>query len=520
MSHPSQVASAQEPATPFRVQERRAGVLLPVSSLPSRGPIGDLDGAAPFIDWLAEAGMGIWQILPLGPTDIYGSPYSSWSTFSGSPDFVGVQWCIDAGLLPESTLLETTPEVDYAETISWKRPLILRAAQGLLDDPTHPWTEALETFVEGAPWATDCALYYALKCAYDDAPWWTWPEPIKRREPQALERALSDLTAQVETWRTALFLFERQWSEIRAYARSRDVQIVGDMPIYVGAQSVDVWTHQELFQLTASGEPERVAGVPPDAYSDTGQLWGNPLFHWEACAREGYGWWIDRAARALEMCDALRVDHFIGFTRYWAVDSGSEDATNGTWNPGPGRPLFDALVQALGGLALIAEDLGLVDDATLALRDELGLPGMRVIQFGLGPDAEAAHQVDAHVPLSVVYTGTHDSPTVRGWWEGLSSQAQGQVGLGEVAQEVVVAAIELALSSRSFWAVIPAQDLLGLGEDARMNQPGTLGGNWVWRLPDAGMGSELARWVRARLWATDRLNVRDPGTTDPDQGAV
>jgi 4-alpha-glucanotransferase len=504
--------------TPFRVQERRAGVLLPVSSLSSPGPIGDLDGAAAFIDWLAEAGLGIWQILPLGPTDIYGSPYSSWSSLSGSPDFVGVQWCVDAGLLPESTRLERTPEVDYSETLARKRPLILQAAQALLDDPTHRWAEDLETFVERAPWATDCALYYALKCAHDDAPWWTWPEAIKRREAQALERALSGLTRQVETWRAALFLFERQWSEVRTYARSHDVQIVGDMPIYVGAQSVDVWCHQELFELTSSGAPGRVAGVPPDAYSDTGQLWGNPLFDWQACEREGYRWWIDRAARALEMCDALRVDHFIGFTRYWAVESGSKDARNGSWQVGPGRPLFDALTESLGGLALIAEDLGLVDDATLALRDELGLPGMRVIQFGLGPDAELDHQVEAHVPLSVVYTGTHDSPTMRGWWEALTPQAQGAVGLGEVSQKVVVAAIELALSSRSFWAVIPAQDLLGLGADARMNQPGTLGGNWVWRLPDEGVDSTLARWVRERLSETGRLSVRGAGTNEPGPG--
>ena len=520
MGHRSQLSFAQEPDAPFRFQERRAGVLLPVSSLSSRGPIGDLDGATEFIDWLVEAGMGIWQILPLGPTDIYGSPYSTWSTLSGSPDFVGVQWCIDGGLLPASTPLETTAEVDYEETLARKRPLILKAARGLLDDPGHPWTAALAAFVEAAPWATDAALYYALSCAHDGAPWWTWPEPIRRREPAAVARAFVEHEPQIETWRAALFLFERQWSEVQRYAGSLDVQIVGDMPIYVGAQSVDVWMHQGLFELAPSGQPERVAGVPPDAYSETGQLWGNPLFDWEACAREDYAWWIERTARSLELCDALRVDHFIGFTRYWAVESGSVDATKGTWNPGPGRPVFDALTRALGGLALIAEDLGLVDDATLALRDELGLPGMRVIQFGLGPDAEATHHVDAHVPFSVVYTGTHDSPTVRGWWERLTPQAQRQVDLGEVSEEVVNAAIELALRSRSFWSVIPAQDLLGLGDEARMNQPGTLGGNWVWRLPQGAMTSELARSIRSRLSATGRLNVRGTSAADADEGPV
>lgn len=503
-------ADSAQAAAPFNIQERIGGVLLPVSSLPSPGPIGDLDGAKPFIGWLAEAGMGLWQILPLGPTDIYGSPYSSWSAFSGSPDFVGIQWCIEAGLLPEDAALPVTQEVDYRMTLEAKRPLVLRAARELLKRPDHPWADELDRFIQTAPWATEAALYYALKMAHEDAPWWRWPSSFRTRERGALERAKRRWSTDLETWRAALFLFELQWAQVRSHASACGVRIVGDMPIYVGAESVDVWAHQELFELDDSGQPTRISGVPPDAYSETGQLWGNPLFVWEACAAENYRWWIERTARSMELCDALRVDHFIGFNRYWAVEAGAEDATLGTWNRGPGRPIFDALEGALGGLALIAEDLGSVDDATLELRDALGLPGMRVLQFGLGLDSEPIHHPDHHVPRSVVYTGTHDSPTFLGWWRALTSDEQRATGLGPSEEEALAQAVEMALSSPSFWAVLPAQDLLGLGDEARMNQPGTLGGNWVWRLPADGLSGALAVSLRQRLERAGR-RVRSDG---------
>jgi len=489
---------------PFYLPERRAGVLLPVSSLGGGGPIGNLDGARDFIDSLAESGMSLWQILPLVPTDDLGSPYSSWSTLSGNPDLVGLKGCANVGLLDGIDELPACDCVNYESTRNDKRPRVLAAAQSLLENPSHPWSGELKRFIARASWATDAATFYAIKRAHSGAPWWEWPEALRRFETSAVERFQRECSHDVELWRAALFLFEHQWGAVRRYAMARGIRLVGDMPIYVGRDSVDVWANQGLFELDDTGAPRRVAGVPPDAYSETGQLWGNPLFDWEAMARDGYRWWIERVARTLEHCDALRIDHFIGFARYWAVPAEAEDAREGTWTPGPGRAVFDAISEALGHLPLIAEDLGSVDETTVALRDALELPGMKVIQFGFDGTPGNPHHVDQHTPLSVVYTGTHDGPTARGWWEAQDDGAREWMNLAGDGEGAARAMIRLALESESFWAIVPLQDLLGLDDAARMNRPGTLEGNWIWRAPERALHADLSSALRAEVERSDR----------------
>ncbi len=411
LQHPEDLAEV--------VHERRAGVLLPVSAL------GDLDGAVAFIDWLADAGMSLWQILPLGPTDEYDCPYSSWSALSGNPALNGTE----VGLAPAD-----------------------------------------------APWADDAALFASIKADQGGAPWWDWPEPLRDRDEQALSEASVRLAKPIAAYRYRLLQFEAQWRQIRRYAVASGVQIVGDIPIYVGGDSVDVWVNPGLFRR------DQVAGAPPDDFSETGQWWGNPVYDWDAMKADGYRWWIDRVRRSLDHCDVLRLDHFIGFSRYWSIPADAADASEGRWEPGPGIDLFVALTEALGALPIIVEDLGDVDQSTRDLRDDLGLPGMVVTQFGM-----------EHRECAVVYPGTHDNDTLRG-------------ALGDVSEAAVWEAIDESLSSPARWAVVQMQDLLGLGSEARMNTPGTVGPqNWSWRLPDDALTKALAREVRTRLRHARRL---------------
>lgn len=485
--------------------DRRAGVLHPVSALGGSGPIGDLDGAIPFIDWLVDAGVGLWQVLPLVPTDANGSPYSTWSTLSGNPDLVGLAWCVRAGLLPPHARLPSRDRVDYAEASVGKRLLVLEAAQSLLNQPDHVWSADLKQFLATQEWAREAATFYALRKAHGDTPWWEWPAPIRGQEPDAIAEALQGREDEVQTWCAALFLFERQWAEVRRYAASRGVRMVGDVPIYVGQDSVDVWANQSMFLLGPDGRPTHVSGVPPDAYSETGQRWGNPLFDWPAMAEDDYAWWIKRVERLLQHCDAMRVDHFIGFSRYWCIDAAEDTALNGEWKAGPGRAVFDAIEQALGSLPLIAEDLGSVDEGTIALRENVGLPGMRVLQFGLDGNPENIHHPSNHPVFSVAYSGTHDAPTMRGWWNGLSDDERHRADAGFDGDQAVRTLVDRTLQSQAVWAILPLQDLLGLGDEARMNVPGTVEGNWVWRQPGRELDTEIAQDLRTRIRRSGRL---------------
>ena len=494
-------------------EDRRAGVLQPISALGGSGPIGDLDDATAFIDWLVEAGAGIWQFLPLVPTDDLGSPYSSWSTLSGNPDLVGLGWCVRHGLLPTGTRLPRSEAVDYAQVRENKRPLILEAARTLVNQPSHLWFAEYEAFASKAQWAKDAATYYAVKKANDNAPWWSWPAGLKQADATALTTAQSEYEEDYKTWLAALFLFERQWSEVRAYATSRGVKLVGDMPIYVGQDSVDVWVNQSLFQLDSNGRPTHVAGVPPDAYSETGQRWGNPLFDWNAMKADGYEWWIARMSRAIEHCDALRVDHFIGFARYWSVDAAEETALGGRWIEGPGRAVFDAIRARLGRLPLVAEDLGSVDETTIALRDALDLPGMKVMQFSFDAESSNPHKLANHPARSVVYSSTHDSPTARGWWESQGADTQNWLDLGTNGVDAAKAQVDMALASPGCWSIIPLQDVLCLDNSARMNTPGTAYNNWIWRQSKRHLDMDVATELRGRIRRAGRLI---PQATRPD----
>jgi 4-alpha-glucanotransferase len=327
---------------------------------------------------------------------------------------------------------------------------------------------------------------------------------LRLREPDAIAAFSEQEAERIRTWQTALFLFETQWSEIRAHARALGICIAGDMPIYVAHNSVDVWANRGLFQLDSDGELQAIAGCPPDAYATQGQFWRNPLYDWESMAREDYRWWIRRVARCLEHCDALRLDHFIGFSRYWSIPSGATSATEGCWKPGPGRAIFDALSQALGELPLFAEDLGKVDAATIALRENLELPGMRVLQFGLDGKPGNPNHPSAYPPLSIASTGTHDAPTAAGWWSDLSASAQSRLDLGRSPAEAAEAMVDWVLQSQSCWTIFPLADLLGLGNEARINRPGTTEGNWVWREAAGARTPALAAALHRRIQASGR----------------
>ena len=495
----------ETPVPPIDPQARRAGVLLPVSALPGPGPAGDLDAAIPFLDWLAEAGMSLWQILPLCPPDNLGSPYSSHSTLSGDPAYIGLDWLRAQGLLAAQHTLRGTEQSDYRRVQREKLPLVLLAADALLSQPDHPLRPALDRFIETADWARDAAEFRACRLHHNEAPWWDWPPALRERRPDAIAELRRDAAQTIQQWQSALFLFERHWREVRLHALSRGIQIIGDMPIYVAHDSVDVWCHRDLFQLDETGRPLGVAGVPPDPYSDTGQLWGNPLFDWGAMAAHNYEWWVERVRRSWVHCNAVRIDHFIGFSRYWRVPADADDARNGQWLPGPGSALFDAISSALGNRPLFAEDLGPVDADTIALRDHLGLPGMRVLQFGLDGDPNNTHHPDRYPRHAIAYTGTHDSETARGWWESQSPAHRAALQLGEHGEAAAQALVSQILHSRACWAILPLQDLLSLGNEARFNRPGTTKGNWRWRQPPGVLDTPRAQRLRDQLRRAERL---------------
>ncbi len=498
---------AAESLTPggISASDRRAGLLQPVSALDGAGPIGDLDGAIPLVDWLAAAGMGAWQVLPLNPTDALGSPYTSASALAGNPDLVGLEGLFHAGLLPQGACLPRTDAVDYAAARQLKRPRVFAAARTLLARGRHPWSEDLRRFMDAAKWAQETALFMALRAANGGTPWWEWPEPLRRRAPAALAKAQTQHAEQIAEWQAALYLFERQWKGVRRHAAARGVKLIGDVPIYVGEDSVDVWANQKLFQLEPSGRAAEVAGAPPDAYSEAGQRWGNPLYDWEAMAAADYRWWIERVRRGLEHCDVLRLDHFIGFSRYWAIPSEDPDARGGRWRPGPGRAVFDAIAGALGRLPFIAEDLGSVDAATEVLRDGLGLPGMKVMVFGLDGNPRNPHHPQNHPRLSVAYPSTHDSETAAGWWVSRSHdervRLRGELSLRQ--GRPVTGLVDTVLAGPACWAVLPMQDVLG--DTARTNTPGTVEDNWVWRQPAGVLRRPLADSLRRRIRRAGRL---------------
>ncbi|MFZ0006728.1 MAG: 4-alpha-glucanotransferase [Steroidobacteraceae bacterium] len=429
---------------------RRAGVLLPLSAL--EAPLGR--GGRAFVDWLASAGFAVWQMLPVGPAGADGSPFWTRADCAGDPALL-----------------------DPAE----------------LPDPAAPREAA---FLEAsAPWLADYALFEALTRAHAGAPFWSWPQGLRDREPQALAAARTRLAAEVALVEREQHGFYVQWHRLRDHAHSRGVRLFGDMPFYVAPSSVETWAHRELFALGASGEPAVVSGVPPDYFTQLGQLWGNPVYDWDAARRSGFEWWRARVRGQLARFDLLRLDHFRALVAYWAVPAGAPDARGGAWHDTPGEELLRRLREELGDLPLVAEDLGLITPDVVALRKTLGLPGMRVLQFAFDGDPRNPHLPYMHEHDNVAYTGTHDNDTTRGWYERLDAGTRERVDLylragAEAMPETLLRA---ALGSVAGLAVIPAQDLLGLGSEARLNTPGTAAGNWSWKLPPGALTAELAR---------------------------
>jgi 4-alpha-glucanotransferase len=496
------------------MRDRRSGILLHPTSLPGPHGAGDLGAAAHrFASWLAAAGQRLWQVLPLGPTGYGDSPYQALSSHAGNPLLISLEVLRNEGWLDDADLAGApTGEPDLAElhrALDWKRPRLARAARAFAAGADAERSAELEDFrAREAGWLEDWALFAVLKEAHGGVPWTRWAAPLARRDPAALGAARARYAEAIFAEVFTQWAFFRQWDELRARCRALDIQLMGDVPIYVAHDSAEVWTRPELFRLDARGEPASVAGVPPDYFSASGQLWGNPLYDWEAVARDGHRFWIDRIRSALALVDRIRLDHFRGFEAFWEVPASAPTAAGGRWVPGPGAEVFEALEGALGKLPFVAENLGVITPEVEALRRRFGFPGMAILQFAFGLDPQApTFQPHNYARDLVAYTGTHDNDTVMGWWTG---GAEGSVRsaedvarekafakdyLGTDGREMTWVMIRAVLASVADTAIVPLQDVLGLGAGARMNRPSTLGGNWRWRVRE----DALARDLGARL---------------------
>ena len=462
------------------VSSRALGILLHPTSLPGPFAIGDLGSEAHrFLEVLRGSGATYWQMLPLGPPGQGNSPYQARSSFAGHPLLVPLEPLVEEGLLHESELerVESGFAADF-EAAARLRMRALRAAYAR-------WRpdDEFERFRSGAEWwLRDYALFAALK-ERDPRGWWEWPPELARREPGALARVEEELRNEVQFQAFIQFRFERAWSSLRSRARALGVRLIGDVPFFPALDSADVWANQWAFKLDEHGRPLFVAGVPPDAFSATGQLWGNPVYRWEALRERGYSWWLQRLRRTFELFDVTRIDHFRGFAAAWEIPAGSPTAVEGSWVPGPGFEFFEQVRAELGDMEIIVEDLGLITEDVRELQRRVGYPGMYVLQFAFDSDARNPYLPHNHERNAVVYTGTHDNDTTRGWWEQLPDERRQYVlrYLGYEPADVVDAFARLALASVANLAVLPWQDVLGLGSEARMNVPGRPEGNWGWR---------------------------------------
>jgi 4-alpha-glucanotransferase len=468
--------------------ERSSGILLHVTSLPGPHGIGDLGPAAyDWIDQLAAAGQSWWQFLPLGPTGYGDSPYQCFSAFAGNPNLISLERLVEDGLLASADLPKrdwSVSEVDYDAVRPLKNQATTRAFNRFTSQAPRALKDDFAAFCQTeAQWLVPFALFAALKDHHDGSAWWDWPEGDRFFDPASAPQRLQSLgdTARLHQFRQ--FLFFRQWQQLRQHAQKQGVKFIGDMPIFISSDSADVWSRPELFQLDADRRPTFVAGVPPDYFSETGQLWGNPLYDWDEHRRTGFQWWISRLASAFQQVDLVRLDHFRGFEAYWAVPAGDKTAERGTWNPGPGGELFNAAKTALGELPLIAEDLGVITANVDALRRAFALPGMRILQFAFGGAIEDRFIPHHYVHHTVVYTGTHDNETTIGWYQNLKPQERELfLRYAPLArQDPGWEMIRLAWASVADLAIAPLQDLLQLDNAARMNYPGKAEGNWRWR---------------------------------------
>lgn len=473
------------------MKKRQSGVLMHISSLPGKYGIGSFGQSAyDFVDFLVRTKQRYWQILPLGTTSYGDSPYQSFSAFAGNTYFIDFDILIEEGLLNESDVKgadfgDDPRKVDYAKIFDARRPIMEKAVARFLkaDDLSD-----YESFVEqNAAWLEVFAEYMAIKEHFDNLAWTEWPdEAIRRREAASLASYREKLADKLTYHRVTQYLFFKQWLRLKAYANEHHIEIVGDMPIYVAADSADVWAQPHFFKTDAVGKPTCVAGCPPDEFSETGQLWGNPIYDWEAMDKDGYAWWIERLRESFKIYDIVRIDHFRGFESYWEVPAGSETSASGKWVKGPDYKLFAAVKEALGDLNIIAEDLGFMTDEVIELRERTGFPGMKILQFAFNPDDESIDSPHLAPNNSVMYTGTHDNNTVLGWYkdeiDDATRQYMAQYTNRKEYETVPHAMLRTIFASVSFMAIATMQDLLELDSAARMNYPSTIGGNWTWRM--------------------------------------
>lgn len=481
--------------------KRKSGILLPVSSLPSKYGIGSLSKQAyEFVDFLEKAGQSYWQILPLGPTGYGDSPYQSFSTFAGNPYFIDLEELIQDGYLTEKECeaCEWSGHpcyVDYEKMYKARFKTLRKAYEESKKNPPRGLDEFIE---ENSEWLDDYALYMAVKKSFDNKGWNEWDEDIKLRKPAALRKYIAEYGDEINFYYFQQFYFAKQWKALKEYANKKGISIVGDIPIYVAFDSADTWASPELFQLDDECIPVAVAGCPPDFFSATGQLWGNPLYRWDYHKETGYDWWMRRIAHCYKLFDVVRIDHFRGFDEYYSIPYGDPTAEFGHWEKGPGYDLFAVMKKKLGKKEVIAEDLGFLTPSVLKLVAKTGYPGMKIIEFAFDSDETNDYLPHNYTHNSVVYTGTHDNDTVLGWFETLKrkDQAFAKRYLGvKNKKDINWHFIRLAMSSVADTCIIPMQDYLGLGKEGRINTPSTLGDNWKWRMAEGQLTDELAERI-------------------------
>jgi 4-alpha-glucanotransferase len=507
--------------------QRSSGILLHISSLPSYGGIGDLGPAAhDFIEFLAAGKQHLWQVLPLCPTGYGNSPYAGSSAFAGNPYLISLEYLVDWGWIAGDRIAGLAGRggnVDFGQVETRKLPLLYEAAGNFLDrgaaDPelAAQWKRFEEFRSAESSWLTDYAMYAELRRRFNTGAWTEWPEAIRRREPKALAQVAAESGRMLAQEQALQFAFAVQWQNLRAAAAQHAIRILGDIAIFVNFDSADVWTHPDIFELDEDLRPIHISGVPPDYFSPTGQRWGNPLYRWDVLRSRGFDWWIDRIRRSRDLYDMIRLDHFRGFEAYWSIPANEATAINGEWVKAPGLELFNALEAALGPLPLVAEDLGLITPEVEALRLELAMPGMRVLQFGFGDKGAHMHLPHQFSPETVAYTGTHDNDTTLGWWKTLGKTERSAVEalLGELKGRPCWPLIRAASGSVAEIAIVPVQDLLEFGSEARMNTPAVAQGNWSWRVPEGCWKPDIAARMAAIVDVTDRDN--DPLASPQEQ---
>ena len=491
---------------------RSSGILLHPTSLPGDYGIGDLgDSAFRFVDWLEAQGQSIWQVLPLGPTSYGDSPYQTLSAFAGNANLISLGKLVEDGLLCAGDLNNVPPfprnRVDYGWIIPYHNQKLALAQHNFVAGANPLLKHEYEAFVsENSAWLDDFALFVALKRQHKLRPWTEWETPLLRRDQMALEEARKSCGEAIKLECFRQWLFYRQWAALKAYANNKGMSLIGDLPTFVAHDSADVWANQHEYLLDARGDPTVVAGVPPDYFSPTGQRWGNPLYRWDILAGEGYQWWIHRVQTLLKLVDFIRIDHFRGFEAYWEIPASEPTAIKGEWVAGPGASFFHALESALGDLPIIAEDLGVITPGVEKLRDDFGLPGMKVLHFAFSDPANPFLPHN-HTRNCIVYTGTHDNNTTRGWWDTeVDDQTRAFVKdyLGHDFHDIVWTLARMGMRSPAQAFVMPMQDVLGLASESRMNTPGTAAGNWTWRLTEQSFEHPGKDALRHFTWLYQR----------------